>query len=85
MDRTKDMMGDAVVEFSDTACVSVFGQVWSAFQQNSYVARVTYANGRVICVALPDHAAEGRNPQAWTSRAVAAAHRATSPVVFLYE
>ncbi len=83
MERTKHMMGDATVEFSDTACVNAFGLVWSAFEQNSYVARVTFLNERIVCVALPANAAKGRDPQAWASRAVAAAQRSSSPVVFL--
>ncbi len=84
MAATKYKVGDAWVEFSDTACLFFgFDPPWSAFQHNSYVARVTFPGGHMVYVALPEDAASGRNPQAWTSRAVAAAQKAATRVVFL--
>ncbi len=65
---------DAVVEFSDTACMQAStGEVYSAFQRNSYIARVTFGNGRIICVALPAGARSRASKGELVNEAVTAA------------
>lgn len=74
MERTQHKQDEATVEFSDTACMQTsFGAVWSAFQRNSYIARVTFDDGRIVCVALPWGAAAGHRPRAYLTTAIDAA------------
>lgn len=54
MERTKYIRPGVTVELSETAAMqSSTGDVYSAFTRNSYIARITFEDGRTVCVALP--------------------------------
>lgn len=57
MERTQYVRPEATVALSDTAAMqSSTGDVYSAWTRNSYIARVTFDDGRIVCVALPANA-----------------------------
>lgn len=65
----KHLHNDAVVEFSEEAGVLVGNKWYSPFERNSYTARVTFEDGRVVIVVLPLNAREKRQSP-WVNEVV---------------
>jgi hypothetical protein len=61
--------GQAKVEWSEEATVFPY---WSAFQRNSYAARVEFPDGRACVIACPDNARRERT-DFWLHQVVEAA------------
>lgn len=80
MERTKYIRPGVTVELSAEACIQGF----SAFANNTYVARLEFEDGRVVVVALPPNARNTRDIESIVTDAVeAAVDRAYGSSVFL--